>query len=250
MADITKNDSNGNNSLRNVLVSVVRDDRTRNSKQGMDFLTGYVLALCQEGIGKPEGDRRNFVGNTFLIQEIKHQNRKEVQRLLTSKPNLELTAWAGCTALHEACSGESWEIVADLIAAGANVNAVNEYGYTPLMYASGVGDTPVATKINMILQLLTAGASINATNNVGENALHCAIESNEDVEIARLLVRRGIDVKAVTSASKWTPLHTCLYCKRNSKELIDELVQAGADLHAVDKQGKTPAQLIASSASS
>ena len=58
----------------------------------------------------------------------------------------------GTTALHWAVYQNDVELVERLIKAGANVNAMNEYGSAPLAEAAATGNTAIIEK------LLKAGA--------------------------------------------------------------------------------------------
>ena len=61
------------------------------------------------------------------------------------------------------------EKVRQLIQAGADVNAKNEYGWTPLMLAARYNSNP-----ETLTALLDAGADAKAKNNEGKTALDCA----------------------------------------------------------------------------
>jgi len=77
------------------------------------------------------------------------------------------------------------EIVRLLIKAGADVNAKNFYGSTPLIYASMNGN------IDIVKMLIEVGADVNAKNKFGNTALMCAIRRNKNKEIINLLKRNG-----------------------------------------------------------
>ena len=57
------------------------------------------------------------------------------------------------------------QFIETLIAAGADVNAINQAGFTPLMCAAEKSD------LNLVTYLLRAEASINKTDKTGRNAL-------------------------------------------------------------------------------
>jgi ankyrin repeat protein len=79
----------------------------------------------------------------------------------------------GRTALMQACRAGRAEIVELLLAAGAQVNATNHQGTTPLMYAktAAMGNGNLA-----VLRLLLAkGADINARDRAGRTALEYAV---------------------------------------------------------------------------
>lgn len=72
------------------------------------------------------------------------------------------------------------------LARGADVNARNRNGYTPLIEVAQFRDGAKALKA-----LLDAGADVNAVNNDGETALMQAVHWFGGVESARVLVRAG-----------------------------------------------------------
>ena len=74
---------------------------------------------------------------------------------------------AGETALWLAVERNTFDVVKVLIDAGANVNAVDKYGYTVLMIAAEVG-TP-----QVVGALLDAGANAMLKSNDGWTALDC-----------------------------------------------------------------------------
>lgn len=87
-----------------------------------------------------------------------------------------------------------------LLHAGADVNASNESGMTPLMRAAGTGRTEI------IQELLEHGADLNATRSDGFTALSFAAFFGH-IEALRLLLSRGANITAKsrfgTSAEMW-----------------------------------------------
>ena len=70
--------------------------------------------------------------------------------------------------LHAAVSGQHHEIVGRLLAAGVDVNARQQAGYTPLMAAAGNGDA------ELVRVLLAAGADAGLTDDAGATAADIA----------------------------------------------------------------------------
>jgi ankyrin repeat protein len=74
-----------------------------------------------------------------------------------------------------------------LVERGADINARNKGGNTPLMLASMHGD------VELVTYLIDKGADINAISNGGWTALFAAAQGGH-VEIARVLLENGIDI--------------------------------------------------------
>jgi ankyrin repeat protein len=83
--------------------------------------------------------------------------------------------WAACNQ-----NKENFEIISELIAAGADVNKANEFGYTALMFAATF-DRPDSLQV-----LIKSGSDIHAMNTQGSTALVLA-ESNGHTDIAEIL---------------------------------------------------------------
>lgn len=115
-----------------------------------------------------------------------------VLKLLRADPELAAAySHDGWTPLHLACFFGQPEIVAALIAQGADVSArsQNPMQNTPL-HAAAAGRNQDAVRV-----LLEHGADVNARQHGGWTALQAAAQ-NGDVEMARLLIAAGADVAA------------------------------------------------------
>jgi hypothetical protein len=109
-----------------------------------------------------------------------------------------------------------------LIAAGANVNARLSSGITVLMYACGEYDNASVIDI-----LIKSGADVHAKARDGGTALHdAALWGN--IGAAKLLIAAGADVNA-KGHSGTTPIDFAKDARKNSKEIIQLLLGAGAN---------------------
>ena len=124
---------------------------------------------------------------------------------------------------------------------GADVNARDERDNTVLHRATGNEDASV------IGVLLDAGAELETRNSNGLTPLHSAISNSNPAAVAALL-QAGADINADAGSFYGTPLtHAALQIRRYTSPrnaatiaIIDQLLEAGADVNAVDERGDTP----------
>ena len=109
------------------------------------------------------------------------------------------------------------------LAAGTDVNAKDDDGWTPLQDAATFGHKEI------VELLITKGADVNAKTEDGETPLHTAV-SNDHKEIIELLIDKGADVNAKAEFGE-TPLHAAV--SNDHKEIAERLIKEGADVNAV-----------------
>jgi len=132
-------------------------------------------------------------------------------------------------SIHTAAKTGNIEAVKQYLAAGADVNAKNKVGQTPLHLA-------VANDHKEIIELLIAkDADLNAKD-VWEGTPLYEAASKAHKEIAELLIANGADVNA--SIYGWTPLHSA--ARDGHKEIAELFITEGADVNAKDQDANTP----------
>lgn len=144
-------------------------------------------------------------------------------------------------ALHEiAGSLKHTAVLTLLLAHGADPNARDQNGDTPLHCAAAQGHTEAAT------QLLAAGADIDARDPDGRTPLFLAMRCpsftpderwDKTESLVRLLVERGSDLEA-RDANGCTPLAEA--ARRDHFNAVRFLLAKGADIETRDKHGTTP----------
>jgi len=102
------------------------------------------------------------------------------------------------TALIDAAADGNIEVVKQLLAAGANVNAKNKWGGTPLHWAARGGHKEI------VELLIAKGANVNAKNDEDGTPLHLAADRGH-TEVVELLITKGADVNAKDDEGE-TPL--------------------------------------------
>ncbi len=122
--------------------------------------------------------------------------------------------------LLDAVQADQQDIIASMLRAGANPNAANRYGITPLWMAATNGSTAVTQ------MLLKAGADATAKLPHGETALMTASRTGKP-EVIRLLLEAGADPNARETSQGETGLMWA--AGENHPEAIETLIKGGAD---------------------
>jgi ankyrin repeat protein len=120
-------------------------------------------------------------------------------------------------SLFDALRRNDLTAVNALVAQGADVNAADATGATPLMYAALYAGPECLTA------LIDRGASVNAANAYGSTPLMRAAARTENV---KLLVRRGADVNARASDDVTAVVATARY---SNVDAMQFLIASGAD---------------------
>ena len=146
------------------------------------LLLTTIAAVLVVGCKQSEAD-------SALIDAAVENNLEGVKQLLAAGADVDAKVGGfirGWTPLHFAARDGYKEIVELLIAEGANVNANNQYGYTPLH---------LATTKEVAALLISNGADVNAKIDEGWTSLHSAV-ANGHKEVVEVLIAKGADVNA------------------------------------------------------
>jgi hypothetical protein len=121
-------------------------------------------------------------------------------------------------SLFDALRGDDLASVKTLVEGGSDVNAPDEAGASPLMYAA------LYSSLESMRFLIDHGAQVNATNKFGATALMWAAPRTSQVQ---LLIQRGADVNArATNGS--TPL--LVATRVGNVDAMKLLIEPGADV--------------------
>ena len=140
----------------------------------------------------------------------------------------------GETPLHKATQGNpKFEIVDLLINKGANPNAKNEFGYTPLHWAAKFGH------LESLKKLVITG-DINAKGEYDRTLLHMSVY-NRQISVTEFLIQQGLDINAqlTTEDCCKTVLHYAVTLE--SEEMTTLLTKSpNLNVNVCDIRGYSP----------
>ncbi len=175
--------------------------------------------------------------------------------------------------LFEAIRANDLAKVVYFIKAGAKVNACNDKGELPLIFAIHLNFTEI------ILFLLKQTSDVNLVDYLDRTALYMAAGRGNEKVVAELLQEEKIEVCYAEKHTLWTPLHKAvdrgyktivaslivkdvsliyrkttteqtvlhLVAKKGREDIAELLLQYGASANSEDQQGFTPLHLAAAS---
>lgn len=145
------------------------------------------------------------------------------------------------TALMYAARGGHLESVQVLLKAGASVSAKDKNARDSMGENQPLHHAMASRNPAVIEELISAGADVNALNMFGDTPLNRAIEEN-NLEAARLLLKRGATVNLKSKRRCRPPLCAASWAQIPPpaiRDFILLLLEAGADPNAVDNLGRT-----------
>ena len=238
-ADITSKDITGNTSLH--LAVHVKDTKPGFIKAGGSIFIDHwssvpvsyqpcniqtVQAIIKHGADVNAMNNKSQTALWFACCD----GRMDLVKILLNKgadPNI--SDQNGESSLHAAMYGMcSSETTQELIDHGANVNALNKDGASPLLLACSVAQT------DSVKLLLKAKADPNIAYTDGDSCLHTAIAADCRKETLQELIKSGADVNYLNTRGRTALLLSCWYRQTDS---IMVLLEAGADPAIDDDEG-------------
>ncbi len=153
-------------------------------------------------------------------------------------PGRESPVWKQLSAREQADirkeiyvhKGQWIDVAGQLIDHGADANAADSKGRSPLYLAAAIGDS------GLIRSLIGRGAALDDMR-AGESPLHAAI-AGQRKEAAVLLINGGANVN-IPDTGGMTPLHF-LSTFMDDRNLAGLMIDHGAGINVRDKDGDTP----------
>lgn len=176
-------------------------------------------------------------GVTPLFCAALRGNQKAVGALVKAGANVHLTFMGGLTALHiSVLQDDHVSVAKTLIIAGADCNATDDWGETPLFIAIREGS------VRCVLLLIRNGASLNVACKDGTTPLYLAVKKSCG-EIVQELLRAGAVANPAPLWDGTMPLHIAVL--NGNKKITKALISSGADPDVADEVGTTPLYIAA-----
>jgi ankyrin repeat protein/thiol-disulfide isomerase/thioredoxin len=205
----------------------------------MTFKVGIALTASWLALGAARGLAADVNSiktlNERLLEAAQGGHLDEVKVLLHDGAKVNARNDSFKTPLIVAASTGNVGIVQALLKAGADVNAkAGVNGVTALMYAALRGNIP------LVRILLDAKAQLNLKDNVGRTALHFAAHDGK-IEVMEMLLAAGADPLAEDSHFLGTPLHHAAV--GGHAEAVRCLLRHGCPVGLHDEDGAAPLHL-------
>ena len=167
-----------------------------------------------------------------LAQAAAQADLQLVRQLLAARADVNAPDADGTTALHWAVWADHPETVAELLRAGATATSPNAFGVTPIYTAAERGNARI------IRRLLAAGAKANGVDRSGETVLMAAVRSGsvDAVTAARRSGRRR-----QRGGSELGHSVLMLAVRSDNAPIVKLLLTRGATLDARTRVGAKPA---------
>ncbi len=162
----------------------------------------------------------------MIIHRAHEGDLEKVKRILEFHPSaINYRGDNNGTPMHSACSAGHLDLVKFLIENGADIEAEDKYGRTPIL---------MGVNLDIAKYLISKGADYEKTQQNEASVLHTAADDG-NIELLQYWVEKGINLELGSHKVGTALLQAA--CGDN-KDAVEYLLSVGADINAVDKDGE------------
>jgi ankyrin repeat protein len=176
--------------------------------------------------------------NEPLISAAERGDTAAALQLIAAGADINAQDSRGRTPVMAATHANRVETVGALISAGADINIRDNLKDNPFLYAGAEG------LLDILRLTITAGADTRITNRFGGTALIPAAERGHVAVVEELLTRSDVDVNHINNLG-WTALLEAIVLsdgRPRHQQIVQLLIDHNADVTIADKDGVTPLQ--------
>jgi len=219
-----------------------RTMKTSNKKLTLSHALGALFIITTPTIlSMQQPAIRDVNGRTALHMAVYYGLESKMRKLIATGIDVNASDKRGNRPLNYAVES-MWAatMVPMLLEAGADPNAINQNGQTPLFNLINSYLLP-QEQAPIITMLTRAGCNVNAQDKSGATVLHHAAWNCKPLELAQIIIAAGADT-TIRTIHEDTPLHLAL--KSPHTELAIQLIEHGTDIDACNRRGERPIFLL------
>ena len=184
--------------------------------------------------------------NKMLFDACKENDYKKAKEAIELGADIKYKDDTEAMLLIITSRNNNIDILKLLLKNGANVNAKDNFGRTPLHgIAFWCNEKEFKDKYDSIVTtakfLLENGADVNAKDNCMETPLHEAVTIDYNLSLTELLIKNGADVNAKDNCGG-TPLHKAV--SYHMFEAVKLLIEKGVDINAKTSRGRNVLDIL------
>lgn len=209
--------------------------RTHKGRSALDIAVVYGRsALVDQMMSAPNPDLRQHLGSgdnlgqTPLHHACRNSTLAVTKLLLAAGADPAARDNSDMSPLDVAVVHESDSMVDLLVESGMDIQDADRQGWTALHYSAKKGFLQISTA------LMDAGAEADARNANQVSPLDIAVGEGHTLLVSHMVGKHGADA-TIVDTNGFTALHLA-----ETKDMVDVLVAAGADVNVRNYEGNTP----------
>ncbi len=229
--------SNNKNEVESILADPLTMTGRTNSNVNAGRVDNPILNVVDtltESIPTKSPDR-----DELLLDLCRKKGSRElIIKMIRDGANVNATDKDGSTPLHYAVEYPAdSNLISSLIALGADINARNTTGATPIIITAYDKRSGIA-----LMTLLLSGADVNTKGGIdnGRLPLHMAIVAGYDDVVITKICEKTKNINAMTTYGHATPLLLAVGSTNANIDIVKLLLSKGADPTIKDSSGDIP----------